>query len=239
MDPVTEGAERQAGSGAMFDGIAPRYDLLNRIMSLGNDRAWRRRAIQALALQPGDRVLDLATGTADLAIAVARLHPDTTVTGVDPSPNMMKLGQEKVAREGLAGRITLQMGDAQRLPFPDQSFNAICMGFGIRNVPDRPLALREMRRVTRPGGRIAILELSEPQKGLTAPLARFIIRSFVPWIGGLLSGSREYRYLQESIAAFPRPEAFSEMMRQAGLEVLEVVRLTMGACHVFVGTPRA
>jgi demethylmenaquinone methyltransferase/2-methoxy-6-polyprenyl-1,4-benzoquinol methylase len=130
-------------------------------------------------------------------------------------------------------------GDAQSLPFPDRSFDGVCIAFGIRNVPDRPKALREMARVTRPGGRIAILELSEPDGGLLAPFARFHVHTLVPTLGALLSGAREYRYLQRSIAAFPKAHDFGQVMTAAGIELVALTPLTFGVCHLYVGTPRA
>lgn len=226
------------GSGAMFDGIAPRYDLLNRLLSLGLDRGWRRKTVRALALQPGARVLDLATGTADVAMAIARACPGAHVLGVDPSLGMLEVGRRKIADAGLAEQVSLQAGDAQALALEDDAFDGACIAFGIRNVPDRARALAEMARVTRPGGRVAILELSEPRRGLLAPLARFHIRRLVPRLGALLSGSREYRYLQSSIAAFPPPEDFADLMRAAGMDVLAVTPLSLGVCHLYVGTPR-
>jgi demethylmenaquinone methyltransferase/2-methoxy-6-polyprenyl-1,4-benzoquinol methylase len=226
------------GSGAMFDAIAARYDLLNRVISLGVDQRWRRATVKALELRPGARVLDLATGTADLAILTARTHPDATVTGLDPSRNMLAVGRDKLAAKGLADRVTLVEGDAERLPFEDASFDGITMAFGIRNVPDRPAALREMARVTRPGGRVAILELADPKGGLLSSFARFHIHTVVPWVGAALSGAREYRYLHESIAAFPPPERFSELMREAGLDVLAARPFTFGVVTLYVATPR-
>lgn len=227
----------------MFDQIAERYDLLNRLMSLGIDQRWRRKTVRALQLEPGQRVLDLATGTADLAVMIARLHPGVRIDGLDPSGKMLAVGQRKLegARDhaDLTPRITLREGDAQAMPYPDRSFDALCMAFGIRNVPDRSLALREMARVVRPGGRIAILELTEPEGGLLGTLARFHVHVVIPRLGGLLSGSREYRYLQESIARFPPAAVFAQQMRDAGLQVEEVCPLTFGSCHLFVArTPR-
>lgn len=227
------------GSGAMFDAIAARYDLLNRILSLGIDQRWRSKTARALRLGPGARVLDLATGTADLALRVAREEGSCSVVGLDPSARMLEVGRRKVTQRQLDARIELVQGDAQTLPFPDDSFDGVCIAFGIRNVPDRPRALREMARVTRPGGRIAILELSEPDGGFLAPFARFHVHTLVPTLGALLSGAREYRYLQRSIAAFPKAPAFSEMMSAAGIDVLELTPLTFGVCHLYVGTPRA
>ena len=228
--------EPRGGSGAMFDRISGRYDLLNRVLSLGNDQRWRRRTVRALGLDDvaGPRVLDLATGTADLALLIARQHPSARVIGVDPAERMLDEGRKKVARAGLEDRIELVPGDAQDLPFPDHHFDAVTIAFGIRNVPDRKRGLEEMRRVTRPGGRIGILELSEPPKGLLGRVAAFHVHTVVPRVGALLSGEREYRYLQASIAAFPPAAEFADLMRSVGLRVVEVRRLTFGACHLYV-----
>ena len=233
MDEPSSKASR-LGSGDMFDAIAARYDMVNRVLSFGVDQSWRRATVAALQIGPGARVLDVATGTGDLAIQVARSAADVRVVGIDPSEKMLEIGRQKIERAALGDRVELCSGDAQELPFSDAQFDGVCIAFGIRNVPDRVRGLREMARVTRPGGRIAILELSEP-RGLLAPIARLHVHTLVPWVGALLSGAREYRYLERSIAAFPPPEQFAEMMQQAGLEVAEVRPLTFGACHLFVG----
>jgi demethylmenaquinone methyltransferase / 2-methoxy-6-polyprenyl-1,4-benzoquinol methylase len=225
------------GSGAMFDKIAARYDAMNRVLSLGLDRGWRRRTVRALALGDRPRVLDLATGTGDLAIDIARRHPDARVIGLDPSHEMLAVAQRKLERRRLADRVELVSGDAQHLPYQDGEMDAVTIAFGIRNVPDRPQALREMARVVRRGGRVAILELGEPRRGFMARLARFHTRHVVPRLGALLSGSREYRYLQRSIAAFPPSAEFAALMDRAGLRVLEVVPLTFGVCTLYVATP--
>ena len=221
----------------MFDGIAERYDLVNRVISLGIDQSWRKKTVKALALEGGARVLDLATGTGDLAIMVARQHPSVTVVGVDPSEKMLEVGQKKLTLAALSERITLQVGDAQALQFPDNHFDGLCIAFGIRNVPDRLQGLREMARVTKPGGRVAILELSEPRGGVMGPLARFHVHSVVPTVGALLSGKREYHYLQKSIAAFPPAAEFEAMMVEAGLGIVASTALTFGVCHLYVGEP--
>jgi demethylmenaquinone methyltransferase/2-methoxy-6-polyprenyl-1,4-benzoquinol methylase len=235
------GAELQTrpreGSGQMFDGIAARYDLLNRIISLGIDQRWRKKTVAALELSPDAKVLDLATGTADLAIMVARTEPNAQVVGLDPSRNMLAVGERKIQKAGLAERISLVEGTAESLTFSDNQFDAICMAFGIRNVPDRAAALREMARVVRAGGRIAILELAEPKKGMMGGLARFHVHSVVPWLGGLLSGSAEYRYLQRSIAAFPDAADFAKLMESCGLKVLRHTPLTFGVATLYVATP--
>lgn len=222
------------GSGAMFDGIAGRYDLLNRIISFGIDQGWRRKEVAALELPEGGRVLDLATGTADVAIAVAEAHPSATIVGVDPSEKMLEVGRTKIEARTLSDRVSLEVGDAQALRFADASFEGITMAFGIRNVPDRDKALREMARVLVPGGRVAILELSEPRGGIFSSLARIHVHHVVPFVGGLLSGQKEYGYLQRSIAAFPPAEEFGERITQAGLELCEIVSLTMGVAHLYV-----
>jgi demethylmenaquinone methyltransferase/2-methoxy-6-polyprenyl-1,4-benzoquinol methylase len=226
------------GSGEMFDRIASRYDLLNRIISLGIDQRWRRRTVDALELRPGDTALDLATGTADLAILTARRREGTKVIGVDPSRNMLAVGDRKLAAMGLTERVSLRFGAAEKLDLDDQSVDGITMAFGIRNVVDRPAALREMARVTRPGRRVAILELSDPEGGALSAMARFHIHTVVPWVGSVLSGSKEYRYLHRSIAAFPRPAAFADVMRESGLDVLSVQPMTFGVVCLYVATPR-
>jgi demethylmenaquinone methyltransferase / 2-methoxy-6-polyprenyl-1,4-benzoquinol methylase len=222
----------------MFDRIATRYDLLNRVMSLGLDSGWRTRAVEALELREGHRILDLATGTADLAICVARRHPTIQVTGLDPSQRMLDVGHRKLSRLGLGNRVSLVVGDAQALDCADRSFDGLCMAFGIRNVPDRLAALREMARVVRPTGRISLLELSEPGDGWFAGPARWYVHRVVPFMGALLSGANEYQYLQRSIRAFPPADEFCRLMTDAGLDVIRVERLGFGACHLYVASPR-
>ena len=235
--PSTELVAPAFGSGAMFDKIARRYDAMNRVLSFGLDKGWRRRTVAALQLGARARVLDLATGTGDLAVDIARRHPDATVIGLDPSREMLAIAQTKLTRRGLADRVSVVVGDAQQLPYADHEMDAATIAFGIRNVPDRPKALREMARVVKPGGRICVLELGEPRRGLLARAARFHTRHVVPRLGALLSGAREYKYLQRSIAAFPPSAEFAQVMERAGLRMIEVVPLTFGVCTLYVATP--
>jgi demethylmenaquinone methyltransferase / 2-methoxy-6-polyprenyl-1,4-benzoquinol methylase len=226
------------GSGGMFDKIAHRYDLLNRVISLGIDQRWRRMAVAALDDLPGHiRVLDLASGTGDLAFAVQSHRGDSCdIIATDPSANMLAIADTKLAKRSKAQRDSLrfEVGDAQHLQFADASFDAVTMSFGIRNVPDRQRALAEMRRVTRPGGKVVILELSEPPPGIMGTAARIHVHHIVPRVGALLSGSKEYRYLQQSIAAFPSPEEFCRQISAAGMIIERSTALTFGACHLFV-----
>jgi demethylmenaquinone methyltransferase/2-methoxy-6-polyprenyl-1,4-benzoquinol methylase len=260
MSPGTENANLpavvsdqvpQLGSGQMFDRIAARYDTLNRVLSLGLDQRWRRKVVRSLGLdvkrrKQGEgswygerpRVLDVATGTGDLAIEIAKSCPGATIVGLDPSPGMLGVAQRKVDKRGLAERIQLVVGDAQALPQKNCEIDAATIAFGIRNVPDRGRALRELARVVRSGGRIAVLELNEPrEKGLFAAAARLHTHHVVPRLGAWLSGAREYRYLQSSVAAFPPPDQFADLMRASGLDVLEVVPLTFGVCTLYLATP--
>lgn len=223
------------GSGVMFDAIAPRYDLLNRILSLGLDQSWRRKLVAAVTSAGERHVLDLATGTADVAIAIARTSTEVRVTGIDPSAGMLAVGEQKCLDFGLAAQIKLVVGDGCALELQDDSCDGVTIAFGIRNVSDRLACLREMRRVTRPGGTVAILELGEPREGILAPAARFHVRHVVPTLGAWLSGAKEYRYLQTSVAAFPPAEEFADLMRQAGLQGVEVERLSFGAAHLYTG----
>ena len=214
----------------MFDRIAHRYDLLNRLMSFGIDRRWRRRAVRSLAISGDAHVLDLATGTGDPAFDILRRHPDATVVGIDPSPRMLELADAKASQRNVEGRFETRQGIAEVLPLADNSVDAVCIGFGIRNVPDRAAGLREMVRVTRPGGHVAVLELSEPRG-----IAKLYVHHLMPRIGALISGAREYRYLQSSIAAFPPPDEFVELMSSAGFTEVTATRLSFGVCHLYVG----
>lgn len=228
-------ASARPGSGQMFDAIADRYDLLNRIISLGVDQSWRDQAVRALCLSGRCQVLDVATGTADLALRVARALPEAEVVGLDPSERMLEIGRAKLEKAGLTGRVRLEAGSVEALPHPDASFDGASIAFGIRNAVDRARGLAEMRRVTRSGGRVVVLELGEPESGPLSAVARWHIHSVVPWLGGLLSGKSEYEYLQRSIAAFPPRAEFGAMMGAAGLEVERVELLTFGVATLFVG----
>jgi demethylmenaquinone methyltransferase/2-methoxy-6-polyprenyl-1,4-benzoquinol methylase len=224
----------------MFDRIARRYDLLNRLSSLGLDQSWRRTAVESLSPPPRAALLDLATGTADLVLALADRFPDATVVGLDPGLSMLGLGRRKLRRATGRRRLGLVGGIAEALPFPAGVFHGCTMAFGIRNVPERGRALAEIARVTAPGGRLAILELATPVgRGPIASLARWHIRHLVPRLGALLSGWREYRYLERSITAFPPPEDFARTIEVNGWARVRWRPLGFGACTLFVADREA
>lgn len=228
--------ESRGGSGAMFDGIARRYDLLNRLISFGVDKRWRKKTVDALELTPNSKVLDLATGTGDLAFDILKSHQDANVVGVDPSQNMLEVSHEKADKFDMSNRFETQIGVGEQLPFEDNTFDAACIAFGIRNCVDREKALSELYRVLKPNKKLAILELGQPSTGMFQAAARFHINHVVPTIGAMLSGSKEYRYLQKSISAFPAPEVFSKKIEQAGFHNVSFSRLTFDSCHLYVGT---
>jgi demethylmenaquinone methyltransferase/2-methoxy-6-polyprenyl-1,4-benzoquinol methylase len=222
------------GSAEMFEAIAGRYDLLNRVLSLGQDERWRRKAVLALELEPGDVALDVGTGTADVALAALRASPDTRIVGLDPARAMLRLGMGKARAGGRDRRIRFVAGDGMRLPLADDSVDGAVVAFGIRNFPDRLLGLREMGRVVRPGRRVVVLELTMPRKGALALPARIWVQGAVPLIGALLSSSGAYRYLRDSVRSFPSREEFNAMIEEAGLKLHEARPLSFGAAHLFV-----
>ncbi|MCX5821584.1 MAG: ubiquinone/menaquinone biosynthesis methyltransferase [Deltaproteobacteria bacterium] len=221
----------------IFTTIPGRYDFLNRVLSLRRDVAWRRFAVGKMRFFDTCRLLDVATGTADLAIEAARRHPEIGVAGLDFVFEMLAPGRQKIADRGLAGRIRLLQADALILPFPDRSFDAAGIAFGIRNIPDRLVALREMRRVLVPGGRVYILEMNAPgnrlRRGIFAPYLKHIL----PGIARLFSRNpAAYRYLVDSILHFPAPPAFLALMEEAGFRDMERHSLTLGITSLYIGS---
>ena len=217
----------------MFDQIAKRYDLLNRLISLGLDQSWRKKLVAALP--SNGELLDVATGTADVALALANTYPETTVVGLDPSVNMLDVGHGKLERRSLKQRITLDVGTALDMPYDSNRFSGSCVAFGVRNFPDRLQGMQEMNRVTADGGPIAVLELSEPRDGIFSPFVRLHVHHIVPWMGAILSGNKEYRYLQKSVQAFPPPQDFAALMEEVGIQDVKVERMPFGVAHLYIG----
>lgn len=217
-----------------FDTLAPRYDRLNRVLSLGLDLGWRRRALRQLQAEPPATLLDVATGTADFAILAARLLPQCAVTGVDLSERMLAVGREKVTAAGLDGRVALQAGDALALGFPEATFEAATAAFGVRNFESLPEGFREIRRTLKPGGRFVVLELSEPQSFPLRDLHRFYLRCWIPFVGRLLTGhAREYAYLPASVQQVPQGEAMLALLRAAGFADCRCARFTFAICSCY------
>lgn len=223
----------------MFDRIAPSYDTLNHLMSLGIDHLWRRRAVRELREFAPKRVLDLATGTCDLAIAIAKGIEGVKVTGTDISTEMVEVGRAKVAERGLSERIELGFADAEQLPYGEGEYDAVTVGFGVRNFVHKEQGLSEMTRVLRSGGVVEILELSRPTNKIFGPIFRFYFHKLMPIVGGWISGDRAaYNYLPASVDKFPAPQRFVEMMREAGLEECRAISLTFGVAYIYIGVKR-
>jgi demethylmenaquinone methyltransferase / 2-methoxy-6-polyprenyl-1,4-benzoquinol methylase len=219
----------------MFDSIAPRYDLLNHVLSAGMDRGWRQRAVEALALEPGGRALDLCTGTADVAIAIAHRVNRASVVGVDFAGAMLTIGLAKVREAGLDRRITLVRGDAARIPLTDRTCDAAAIAFGIRNVAEPERALAELSRVLRPGGRLAILEFGQPRVPGIRTLYGWYFRYLLPFIGRFVSRHRSaYAYLPASVGAFPSPAEFARIIGAHGFTDVQTIPLTLGVVYLYV-----
>ena len=209
----------------MFDRIAPVYDAMNRVMTAGLDRSWRRLTVEAV-VQPGDRVLDACCGTGDLAVAA--LHAGGRVTGLDFSERMLERARRKAAE------IEWVQGDALSLPFEDGSFDAATVGFGVRNLDDLERGLAELRRVLRPGGRLAILEITRP-RGVIAPFYRLWFDGLVPLLGKALPGGSAYTYLPASVRRFPGPEELAELLRAGGFEDVRWKTFAGGIVALHIG----
>lgn len=219
----------------MFDAIAPRYDLLNRVLSAGLDRRWRDKAVDALELSPGARVLDVCTGTADLAIATVSRVNDSSVVAVDFAGEMLRLGLVKVTSLGLSGRIRLIRGDATRIPVASGTCDAATIAFGIRNVAEPERALAEIARVMRPRGRLAILEFGQPRIPGIRSLYAWYFRHVLPAIGRLVSKhTSAYSYLPASVGTFPPPDEFVGIIGRHGFSNVRAVSLTMGIVYLYV-----
>jgi demethylmenaquinone methyltransferase/2-methoxy-6-polyprenyl-1,4-benzoquinol methylase len=220
----------------MFDEIAPRYDLLNRLLSFGVDRRWRRVAVRQLAIPPQGRVLDVATGTGDVALEIARqTAPSVRIVGADFTQGMLVRGLEKVVASPWRGRIELVNAPCEALPHPDGTFDGATIAFGIRNVVDRERGLREMTRVLKPGGRVVVLEFATPRSWLFRAVYLFYFHQLLPRLGGLLSRRSAYQYLPESVQEFPDRQTFLGMMGEAGLSALRYIDLTGGIAVIYVG----
>ena len=221
----------------MFDEIAPSYDKLNHIMSLDVDKLWRRHALKESVDGMPQQILDVACGTGDSTIATARAAaPGSHVIGADISEGMMALVMDKARAAGVEDRVSLQVADGENLPFEEASFHRVTCAFGIRNFEHKELGLKEFHRVLEPGGKAVILELSVPGNRVIRWFYDLYFLHILPWIGGRISGDKAaYKYLPASVHAFPAPEAFQQMMREAGFRQVRHRPFSLGLCRMFIG----
>lgn len=230
--PLDKAPSRIAG---MFDAIAGKYDLLNMVLSAGLDRQWRKQAIASLQLTGRERVLDVCAGTADVSIGAALATPGSPrVVGVDFAGAMLAKGQEKIRAAGLPGRVQLVRGDAMTLPVTDASVDAVTIAFGIRNVQGTAVALRELHRVLKPGGRLAILEFGLPQAPGLRQLYQWYFLGVLPKIGRMVSKhGGAYSYLPQSVGAFPWGDDFARLLIEAGFSTAQSRPLTLGVVYLY------
>lgn len=218
----------------MFDSIAPAYDFMNRAMTMGVDKLWRRRVVNKVKSLSPQRILDVATGTGDLAIKMARRIPGCTVTGIDLSEEMLRVGREKTEKAGLADRVSLMQADCLALPFKDGEFDCVTVAYGVRNFEKLARGYAEMFRVLRPGGMLAVLELSTPVSALALPFYRLYTKRIIPLAGKLVSkDTRAYSYLPESIAAVAQGEDMLDIIRSAGFTRAAFHPMTFGTCTFY------
>ncbi|MFU8843645.1 MAG: bifunctional demethylmenaquinone methyltransferase/2-methoxy-6-polyprenyl-1,4-benzoquinol methylase UbiE [Bacteroidales bacterium] len=219
----------------MFNDIAPKYDFLNHFLSAGIDRLWRKKAVRILKKNSPKTVLDLATGTADLAIEVHKIRPEK-ITGIDIAEEMLAIGRDKIAARKLDHIITLETGDAENLHFPDHSFDAVMVAFGVRNFENLEKGLREMHRVISPKGMVLVLEFSKPVKFPVKQLYNFYFKNILPGLGRLISGnSSAYTYLPDSVGKFPSGEEFLRILETAGFTDTRHHSLTFGIAAIYTG----
>ena len=224
---------------AMFDRISPKYDALNHLLSLNIDKVWRRKTAKAVAKSQPKTILDLATGTADLAIALAKCNPQAHIIGMDISEKMLDIGKEKVSKKGLANQIELRLGDAATFPFESNTFDAVSVAFGIRNFENLERGLSEIQRVLKPNGRAVILEFSMPERFPIKQLYALYFKHLLPAIGKAVSkDGNAYSYLPLSVEQFPKPKVFLRMLAEKGLENGMAKPLSFGIASLYTSTKK-
>lgn len=230
-----EGSKKQQVA-EMFDNISARYDFLNHFLSMGIDKGWRRKVVRMIGAKKPSTILDIATGTGDLAIALSKI-PNTQITGLDLSAGMLKVGEEKIAKKGLTTQISLQQGDSENLPFEDNSFDAITVAFGVRNFENLEKGLSEIYRVVKPGGTVAVLEFSQPTGFPFKQVYRFYFKFILPTIGRMVSkDDSAYTYLPESVDAFPYGDRFIQILNKLGFSQPVAKEVTFGVATIYTAT---
>ena len=232
LTPYETGESKKQQVATMFNNVAGTYDFLNHFFSVGIDKLWRRKLVNLIGINRPKLILDVATGIADLAIAETRLQPDKII-GVDISEKMLDVGREKIKKYP---NIELQTGDSENLQFPENTFDAVSVSFGVRNFENVPAGLSEMRRVLKPKGKVFILEFSKPSNWLVQKLYYFYFCNVLPFVGKLISkDARAYTYLPESVRLFPDGQKFVELLQQAGYKNIECKPLTFGISTIYIG----
>lgn len=217
----------------MFDNISERYDFLNHVLSLNIDKAWRKKVVKMASQGQPKRILDVATGTADLAIALEKARPEKIV-GIDISNGMLEVGREKVAKKDLSQLITLEQADSEDLPFENATFDAVTVAFGVRNFENLEKGLSEINRVLKPGGKLLVLEFSQPQKFPFKQVYRFYFKNILPGLGRLVSkDSSAYTYLPESVDAFPYGEKLTAILKDCGFATASYKPVTFGVATIY------
>lgn len=236
VTPYQNSEEKNKQVAKMFDNISGRYDLLNSLLSLGIHKGWRKKCVKLLSENKPKIILDVATGTGDFAIACTSLKPEKII-GIDISEGMMQVGREKLKQQGLSNLITLKAGNAETTAFPDNTFDAIVVGFGVRNFENLEKGLSNLYRILKPGGKLVVLEFSYPQNFLVKTGYTFYFTYITPFIGRLLSKDpRAYSYLTESVKAFPNNENFTKIMSDCGYKETSFLPLSMGIAAIYSGT---
>jgi len=223
----------------MFDRISPKYDRLNHLLSLNIDKTWRKKTAKAVAKSQPETILDLATGTGDLAIALAKYNPQAHIIGLDISEKMLEIGKAKIAKQGLDNQINLRLGDAAALPFESQFFDAVTVAFGVRNFENLQQGLSEICRVLKPNGQVYILEFSMPERFPIKQAYRLYFKQILPKIGKQVSKDDwAYSYLPESVERFPKPAAFLQTLNDNGLSEASTRSLTWGIATLYTARKR-
>jgi demethylmenaquinone methyltransferase/2-methoxy-6-polyprenyl-1,4-benzoquinol methylase len=220
----------------MFNSIAGKYDFLNHFLSLGIDHLWRKSLVRLIKKQHPNQVLDIATGTGDLAVAVAKALPHTKIIGADISENMLNIGKQKMIKKDLSDRVLMEMGDSENLKYTDGFFDAVMVAFGVRNYEDLDKGLKEMNRVTKSGGQVYILEFSRPTLFPFKQIYNFYFLYILPLFGKTVSKDQSaYTYLPESVQKFPDGDDFLKHLKKAGYENVEQKKLTLGVASIYTG----
>jgi demethylmenaquinone methyltransferase/2-methoxy-6-polyprenyl-1,4-benzoquinol methylase len=236
IKPFSESGSKKEQVSEMFDNLAPRYDFMNRFLSAGIDLSWRRKAIRMFKKDQVSNLLDVATGTGDMAILAARLLHPQKITGIDISPKMLEIGRKKVDKQELGTKIDLRVGDGETINFPDNTFDGVMVAFGVRNFEHLEKGLREILRVLKPGGRLVVLEFSKPRVPGVKSLYHLYMGVIAPQMAKMFRQNKKaYQYLNDSARAFPDRRQFEEILKQTGYSDTEWKPLSLGICCIYSG----